>query len=357
MTDHASHAHVPEHRRAGARDVAAALAAAHRIVMTTHVNADGDGIGSETALVHLLLAQGKTVAIANPTPLPGRYRFLTDALGKAERTGDAVHAIRDADLFLVLDIADLGRLGHLAELIRARNITTACIDHHVSPGTLPAGPRLVDAGASATAELVYDLAVTMEWPITSDVARALYVGLLTDTGGFRFGNTTPRVLRVAADLLENGVSPERVYEQVYATAPVGRIRLTAAVLDTLVHEPEIGLTWVTVPEGVLERFDVTADDLDGLVEFARSIQGTRCAMLFRKLASGKVKVSFRSVGDFDVAEFAHRFGGGGHAKASGASIEGSMDEVQALVLAAAREALGPRAAGAAPPLPLGTVPA
>jgi phosphoesterase RecJ-like protein len=263
---------------------------------------------------------------------------------------------------VVLDISDLGRLGHLAEVIRQRGgggaVPTACVDHHVSRGTLPDGPRLVDPAAAATAELVFDLATTLDWPITTDVAQCLYVGLLTDTGGFRFGNTSPRVLRVAADLLENGVHPERVYEQVYATAPVGRIRLTAAVLDTLVHEPDFGLTWVTVPDGVLERFEVSPDDLDGLVEFARSIQGTRCALLFRKLASGKVKVSFRSVGDVDVAEFAHRFGGGGHARASGASIEGSLDQVQERVLAAARELLGPRGRAAAPaPPPLGPVPA
>src|SRR5262249_38460012 len=157
------------------------------------------------------------------------------------------------------------------------------------------------------------------WSIDEDVARALYVALLTDTGGFRFGNTTPDVLRRAASLLETGVSPERVYEQVYATAPVGRIRLTAEVLQTLVVEPEVGLSWVTVPGGALDKHGVSADDLDGLVEFARSVQGTRLALLFRPLVNGKVKVSFRSVGDFDVAEFAHRFSGGGHAKAAGAS--------------------------------------
>jgi phosphoesterase RecJ-like protein len=127
-----------------------------------------------------------------------------------------------------------------------------------------------------------------------------------------------------------------VYEQVYATAPVGRIRLAAEVLDTLVVEPEIGLSWVTVPAGALERHGATPDDLDGLVEFARSVQGTRLALLFRQLANGRVKVSFRSVGNFDSAGFAQRFGGGGHAKASGASISGSLDEVQRLVLEAAR---------------------
>jgi len=339
----ASHEPVSPKRQDGARAVAAALTNARRIALTTHVNSDGDGVGSEVALVHLLRGLGKDAAIANPTPVPSRFAFLVDAIGGSERTHEAVQALRDADLFLVLDIADLGRLGQLADTIRSRDIPTACIDHHVSPGTLPPGPRLVDPAASATAELVYDLAATLDWPITPDVARALYVGLLTDTGGFRFGNTTPRVLRVAAALLETGLSPERVYEQVYATAPVGRIRLTAAVLDTLVHESEIGLTWVVVPDGALERFDVTADDLDGLVEFARSVQGTRLALLFRKLSNGRVKVSFRSVGDFDVAEFAHQFGGGGHAKASGASLHGALDEVLARVLDAARDALAVKA--------------
>jgi len=332
---------VPEHRRAPAREIAAALTLARRIVMTTHVNADGDGLGSEIALLHLLASQGREASIVNPTPIPERYAFLVDKVGARDLSSGAAAAIKAADLILVLDISDLGRLGNLAEQVRARGIKVACIDHHVSPGTLPDGPRLVDPEASATAELVYDLAVEAGWPIESDAARALYVGLMTDTGGFRFGNTTPRVLRLAASLLEAGVHPERLYEQVYATAPVGRIRLTAQVLDTLVVEPEFGLSWVTVPAGALERHGASADDLDGLVEFARSVQGTRLALLFRTLANGKVKVSFRSTGDFNVSEFAHQFGGGGHAKASGASIDGSLDAVQQKVLIAARAALLP----------------
>lgn len=330
---------VPAGRVAGARAVGEAILAAKRIVMTTHVNADGDGMGSEIALVYLLKALGKDVVIANPTPVPDRYRFLIDPVAASDRTSKPGDAIRSADLILVLDIADLSRLGALAEAIRQRNIITACIDHHLSPGTLPPGPRLVDAEASATAELVYDLAVVNGWPIESDAAQAMYVGLLTDTGGFRFGNTRPRVLRVAASLLETGVNPERVYEMVYATATEGRIRLTAEVLDTLEVEPGIGLSWLSVPAGAIEKHGVTADDLDGLVEFARSIQGTRVALLFRLLASGKVKVSFRSVGDFDVARFANQFGGGGHAKAAGASIAGDLETVRNQVLDAARREL------------------
>jgi phosphoesterase RecJ-like protein len=314
-------------------------------VLTTHVNADGDGVGSEIALVHFLTALGKRVAIANPSPIPDRYAFLRDPVLACDRTGDAVRALREADLFLVLDIADLGRLGHLGAPLAQRGIVTACVDHHLSPGTLPPGPRMVDAAAGATGELVYDLAATAGWPLPPQAAEALYVAMLTDTGGFRFSNTAPRVLRVAASLLEHGVHPERVYEQVYATAPVGRLRLTADVLNTLVVEPEIGLSWLTVPAGALERYGTTADDIDGLVEMARSVQGTRMALLFRPLASGNIKVSFRSVGALDVADFARTFGGGGHAKASGASLVGTLDEVQRTVLGAARTLLRDGAPG------------
>src|SRR5512143_259928 len=330
---------VGEARAAAAREIAAAIAAAHNIVLTTHVNADGDGVGSEVALVHLLSALGKQVSIANPSPIPERYAFLRDPVRPSDRTGDAVKAIRAADLFLVLDIADVGRLGHLGAPLTARGIVTACIDHHQTPGTLPPGPRLVDAEAAATGELVYDLAATAGWPLSTEAARALYVALVTDTGGFRFSNTAPRALRVAASLLEHGVHPEQVYEAVYATAPLGRLRLTAEVLDTLFVEPEIGLLWLTVPAGAVERHGTTPDDLDGLIEMARSVQGTRLALLFRSLASGSIKVSFRSVGDVDVAAFAKGFGGGGHAKAAGASVAGTLDEVQRTVLAAARRLL------------------
>jgi len=326
-------------RRGGARTVADALLAARRIALTTHVNADGDGIGSEVAMVHLLGVLGKEVWIANPTPIPPRYAFLLDPVREHDRTADAAAALKGADLFLVLDISDLGRLGHLAETIRSRRLVTACVDHHLSQGTLPDGPRLVDPDAAATAELIHDLAAVAGWPLSVESARALYVGLLTDTGGFRYANTSPRTLRVAASLLERGLDPERIYEFVYATAPVARLRLMAEALETLVVEPEVGLSWITVPAGAIERNGATADDLDGFVELARSVQGTRLALLFRTLANGKIKVSFRSVGDVDVSAFASRFGGGGHAKAAGASIAGSLDLVQRDVLTAARRLL------------------
>jgi phosphoesterase RecJ-like protein len=329
---------VPPHRAQAARDVAAALTSARHVVLTTHVNADGDGIGSEVGLWHLLRARGVSVAIANPTAIPERFHFMIPE--GADSSKHAVREIERADIVASLDIGDITRLGALATIIRKRDPSFVCIDHHVGPLKMPQGPCLIAPEATATAELVFDLATVAGWPVTPEVAQALYVGLLTDTGGFRFSNTKARALRVAAVLLEKGVDPESIYASVYASAPEGRVRLLAEVLQTLVVEPDVGLAWVSVPPDALRRHAVTADDLDGIVEFPRSIAGVRMALLFRHIANGRVKVSFRSMGEVDVAALAHQFGGGGHHRAAGASIDGTMADVEAQVLGAARVFLG-----------------
>lgn len=324
---------------AAALEIAALVVPGSRICLTTHVNPDGDGLGSEVAMVHLLRALGAQVTITNPTPTPPRFAFLFTGIEDADRSQHAVKELRRADLIIVLDIADLSRLGALGETVRERGVPVACIDHHVSPGTLPPGPRFVDATAAATGELIKLLAADLGWAISPPAAHALYVALVTDTGGFRFSNTRPRTLRVAADLLEAGVDPERVYLDVYAGAPAGRPRLLAEVLQTLVVEEDVGLAWVTVPPGALERHGVDPDDLDGVVEHARSVRGVRLALLFREMSGNRIKVSLRSVGDVNVATLAREFGGGGHAKASGVAISGTLGEVQSRVLAAARRYL------------------
>jgi bifunctional oligoribonuclease and PAP phosphatase NrnA len=331
---------LPPTRLEAAKVFAATFHPGQRVCLTTHVNPDGDGLGSEAGMAHLLRARGVEVAITNPTPTPPRFGFLFEDLPDVDRTGEAIKELRRADHVVVLDIADLGRLGMLAETVRSRGVPVACIDHHVGVGALPDGPRYLDPDAAATGELVFELAIANGWPVDQAAARGLYVAILTDTGGFRFSNTRPRTLRVAAELLETGVDPEEIYLEVYARAPEGRPRLFAEALQTLVVEPDHGLAWVTVPPGAIERLGVSSDDLDGVVEFPRSIEGVRMALLFREVSQGRVKVSLRSIGPVDVAAFAKRFGGGGHTKAAGLALAGSLAEVQATVLAAAREYLG-----------------
>lgn len=323
-----------------ARAFAGAISPGQRVCLTTHVNPDGDGLGSEAGLAHLLRDRGVNAIITNPTPTPPRFGFLFEDLPGVDRTAEAVKELRRADLIIVLDIGDLGRLGMLCETVRDRGVPVGCIDHHVSSGILPPGPRYLDSGAAATGELIFELAMANSWRLMEPAARGLYVAILTDTGGFRFSNTRPRTLRVAAELLEAGVDPEEIYLEVYARAPEGRPRLFAEALQTLVVEPEHGLAWVTVPPGAIERLGVSSDDLDGVVEFPRSIEGVRMALLFREVSQGRIKVSLRSIGDVDVAAFAKRFGGGGHTKAAGLALTGSLAEVQSAVLGAARAYLG-----------------
>ncbi len=330
---------VPATRQGPSVAIADILEPGMRVALTTHVNADGDGTGSQVALWNALNARGVRAAITNPTPFPDRYRFLLQGMPNADKSKAAVRYLERAEVIVVLDISDLSRLGHLGPVVRECGVPVACIDHHLSDGTLPDGPRLIDAQACATGELVYDMLRTVEWEIDPTVARALYIAMLTDTGGFRFSNTTPRALRIAADLLERGLDPEEVYRQVYASNPEGRVRLMGEVIDTLVVEPDVGLAWMTMPTGALRRHQVEADQLEGLVELPRSIEGVRLALLFRPLANGRIKVSFRSVGNVNVAELAERFGGGGHRRAAGVALTGSLGEVQDRVLNEAREVL------------------
>lgn len=335
---------VPDERRAAIESFAGELQAGRRVALSTHLNADGDGCGSESALARMLSSHGLVPHIVNPTPWPEMFEFLlgTDVV---DRTSKGSKALKGIDLLIVLDISDVARLGVLTESVRALTVPKLVIDHHVASSD-PAGPHGVsDTSACATAELVYDIAMVMGWEITPLIARSLYTGMLTDTGGFRFSNTSPRCMAVAAQLLACGVDPEEMYARIYASAPAGRIRLMADVLGTLQVDDAHGLTWLTMQADALEKYGVKSEDLDGIVEHARSIAGTRMALFFRDLGHGKVKVSFRSIGGTDVNAFARQFGGGGHAKASGALIPGDLATVRDQVVDRARVFLTPDVRG------------
>lgn len=331
---------VPAARADAIRALAADLRPGMTLALSTHINADGDGCGSEAALSRLLAQRDITCRIVNPTPWPQMFRFLLGGPVQ-DHSDDGAPALAAADALMVVDISDVKRLGQLADAVRALPAPHFCIDHHLPSDEPPAqAPRLVaDTTASATGELVFDLATVLGLAIDGPTATALYVALLTDTGGFRFSNTTPRVHAIAAQLLARGVDPETMYRRVYASVSPGRVRLLAEALQTLGTDEAIGLSWVALPAGAAERHKVTSEELEGIVEHPRSIAGTRLALFFRDLGHGKVKISFRSAGNVDVNALARRFGGGGHAKASGALVPGTLETVQASVLAAAREVL------------------
>ncbi|MFL5501207.1 MAG: DHH family phosphoesterase [Gemmatimonadaceae bacterium] len=329
---------VPQQRRESIERLAQELRAGRSVAISTHINADGDGCGSETALSRLLGQMGIRSKVVNPTPWPEMYKFL---LGDDVRdeSDKGAKALKDADVLVVLDISDVKRLGVLAEAVRRLTIPKLVIDHHLPSDEPPSKLMLADTTACATGELIYDFATCVGLKITPDIARALYIALLTDTGGFRFSNTTARCLSIAGQLIASGVEPEEMYGRLYASMPVGRLHLLRDALATLEVDPEYGISWISVAAGAAEQYGLRSEDLEGIAEHPRSIGGTRLAIFFRDLGHDKVKVSFRSTGDVDVNKFAKEFGGGGHARASGALIEGDLEIVRKKVVAAAREFL------------------
>jgi phosphoesterase RecJ-like protein len=266
------------------------------------------------------------------------YKFL---LGNDVRDASdmGAKALKEADTLVVLDISDVKRLGVLAEAVRRLTIPKLVIDHHLPSDEPPSKLMLADTAACATGELIYDFATCVGLEVTPDIARSLYVALLTDTGGFRFSNTTARCLSIAGQLIASGVEPEEMYGRLYASMPVGRLHLLRDALATLEVDPEYGISWISVAAGAAEQYGLRSEDLEGIAEHPRSIGGTRLAIFFRDLGHDKVKVSFRSTGDVDVNKFAKQFGGGGHARAAGALIEGDLEVVRKKVVAAAREFL------------------
>jgi phosphoesterase RecJ-like protein len=329
---------VPQQRRESIERLAQELRAGRSVAISTHINADGDGCGSETALSRLLGQMGIRSKIVNPTPWPEMYKFLLGDDVKDSSDAGA-KGLKDADVLVVLDISDVKRLGVLAEAVRRLKIPKLVIDHHLPSDEPPSTMMVTDTTACATGELIFDFATVLDLKITPDIARALYIALLTDTGGFRFSNTTARCLSIAGQLIASGVEPEEMYGRLYASMPVGRLHLLRDALATLEVDPEYGISWISVAAGAAEQYGLRSEDLEGIAEHPRSIGGTRLAVFFRDLGHDKVKVSFRSTGDVDVNKFAKQFAGGGHARAAGALIEGDLEVVRRKVIAAAREFL------------------
>ena len=326
----------PDARRSSVREVRNALLAARRAVLTTHLNADGDGAGCEAALAAWLRANGSEAWIVNPTPFPDQFRFLVQDSWVVDASSPNAQNICDqADLAIVVDTGEVQRIGRVRSLIR--ELQTVVVDHH-QPGDQPIGGiSLRDPGACATGELVYDILLSANGPWPEEALAGMYLAILTDTGSFRFTNSTPGSHRVAAELIAKGVDPEAMHDRVYGKAPIRKYRLLEKALATLELDPEWGIAWMIIPQDDLVALRVTQEDLEGMVDVPRGVEGADVGLLFRQTTTGEVKISFRSNGPVDVNELAKRFGGGGHIKASGALVPGPMAAAVERVVQATRE--------------------
>ena len=329
----------PAHRAAAVTQSKNALLASRRAVLTTHLNADGDGAGSQAAIAAWLRANGTEAWIINPTAFPDMYRFLVEREEWIVPAGSsrARDLCDSADLAVVLDTGEVSRIGRVHEMIR--DLPTLVIDHHPNGDQPIGGISLRDATACATGELVHDVVYAAKGPWTDQIAQGIYVAILTDTGGFRFENATAGCHRVASEVVARGVEPEAMFERVYGSSSLRKYQMLGYALETLEHEVESGVSWMVVPRERYEELHATPEDLEGIVDVPRSIDGTQVGLLFRSTKSGEVKISFRSNGRVDVNALARRFNGGGHVKASGAMVPGPMERALEQVLGATREAV------------------
>lgn len=319
---------------------------AERVVLTTHINPDGDALGSQLGLARFLIAGGKAVRIVNQDRAPDNLSFLEDDAIPIEIYDRNAHdaALSAADLVILVDNSAPDRLGAMESVMRAVAGRVLCIDHHPSRGTPWAHP-ILDEGSCATAVMIYDLTRACGWAPNREAAEALYVGLATDTGFFRFNSTNVRAHQVAAELLKLGAASATAYREIYERNSLAYTRLLGHALVGLELAAGGLLATVTLPRELIKELKAEDVDSSEIATSMLAMDGIRVALLFRELPDGRVKVSLRSKGEFDVHRLAGEFGGGGHRNASGIVIVGRLAEVVSIVTDKTAALLGPSAAG------------
>lgn len=297
-------------------------------LIITHLNPEGDAIGSSLALAIGLKKMGKDVYLLNKHPVPKTLRFLPSSDLFKNRPPSKI-----PDVLFLIDCNNLERTGF--EGLHAKEIVV--IDHHGIPDKLLPATAYISTSASATGELIYKLLLSLKVQIDKDIATNIYTAIMVDTGGFRYSNTTTESLRIASRLVDLGAKPWDIAREVYENIDYGTMRLFAFTLSTLKRRD--GIAWLTVTNDMFKRTGTTAEDTENFVDYARRIKGVEVGLLFREDKDGICKVSLRSKGRIDVARIARGFGGGGHPAAAGCKIKGSIEDVKKKVLKAVRDAI------------------
>jgi len=306
--------------------VARLLREANSFLIASHQGPDGDAIGSMLALGHLLDALGKRVIhFRCEDSVPQIYQWLSGA----ERISSDLQSV-PVDLAIIMDVSQKSRLGKIVSTIPpTTNVLT--IDHHLDEH--PDGDYvLANPTASATGELVADLFSHMDVAYSRDAAEALYVAIATDTGGFRFANTSPHCLRIAADLVQAKIDVAGISSRIFETIALPKFELLRRALQRMQRQldGQVAYTILTAKDAL--EANARSEDYDGLINYARNLEGVELGILFRELDANSAKVSMRSRGRFNCAEFLREFGGGGHAAAGGATVSLPLDAVCKQVL-------------------------
>ena len=303
------------------------LRSGKRFLITGHRNPDGDALGSAIALALALRAQGKQADVVMRDPWSSAYDWMPgiESVVVAETLPPEWPARYDA--LLTVECPEAERAGW-PNLFAGRVIN---VDHH--PGNTRYGQiNLVDLPAAAVGEMIADLLDRLDWPLSRDIAVNLWVALVSDTGSFRYGNTTSKALALAARLVAEGAEPDVAGEALFESAPLTALRLEARVLSTLELHHGGRIATLELPESFFAETGARPNDTEGLVNRARGIEGVRIAALLREGDPGEIRCSLRSKGSIDIRAVASRFHGGGHRNASGCRVPGTLATAKAILV-------------------------
>jgi phosphoesterase RecJ-like protein len=320
-----------------ARRICEALLRYRRVVVTSHMRPDGDSIGSSLALAWALREIGTEARVVHRDRPP--LQFAEFAGVEEIEIGEAIPAGTDA--VVVLECGDLARTG----LSGFDGLPVVNIDHH--PGNTGYGDvHWFDGTASALGEMVFEIIAELGVPLTAAMATQLFVAVVTDTGSFRYPGVSPRTFSICARLLEAGADPVSVARKLFDSHTLGRLRLQAAVLQTLEVDPSGRLAVLTLTEAALAASGGAPEETDGLINLPLGVKGIQAAVFFKEAENGHWRVSLRSKGDIDVGRVARAFGGGGHKNAAGCTLEGPLARAREMIL----ERIGPDVAAHAGPV-------
>lgn len=296
-------------------------------LLTTHVNPDADAIGSEMAFYFILKKLGKEVYIVNHSETPYNLLFL-DKTKIIQKFEPKIHnkLLNNVDIIVLLDLNKVERTGRMKPFIEQSSKTKICIDHHMEPENFTEH-LFVEPNYSATGHLLYDFIFnTKIVEFDFDIAFQLYAAIMTDTGSFRFDRTTPEIHRIAAHLLELGVLPDEVFDNIYDQSRFNKILLLGEALKEIkLLSDNNEIAYSVLSRSSFEKTGALENDTDGFVNFCLSIENVKIGILFIELKEG-FKVSFRSKGKIPVHLLAKEYGGGGHTNAAGVRIPGGKLE-------------------------------
>ena len=303
-----------------------------KIFISTHINPDGDSLGSAFAMYHYLKKIGKDCRIINHSEVPLVYSFLNKKEIFNEINDENIAFIKNADLGIILDIGDFYRLGEVANIIESTTVETINIDHHPLTENNFFTHNFINLDASSVGEILYSYFSSLGSDIIDkEMMLGIYSAVLTDTGSFRFSNTNQLSHEIAVDAIKMGINISEIYQNIYENSSVSRIKLLGNIIQKLNFDCNGELLWFSLNNDMVKEVDGTNQDFDGFTDFFRGIQGVEIALMLYDL-KGKVRLSFRSKGKYKVNDVAKKMGGGGHPFAAAALVDGEFSDVKSTVL-------------------------